>query len=163
MQFTHMPETPMFISRVKFSRFLSVTCLALSVAPVWAQVAIDGVVSPRIMPLGDSITAGYGANVGGYRAELAVRLRAAGYSFSYVGSQNTYNPNGATGLNHEAHSGWTTPELTAIVNGAFSKNDTSANLIISTSNPDVILLMIGTNDMIGSSQTINADYDLLLS
>ena len=153
----------MILSRVLFSRFLSLSCLALSVMPLWAQVAIDGVASPRIMPLGDSITAGYGANVGGYRAELGVRLRAAGYSFSYVGSQNTYNPNGATDLNHEAHSGWKTPELTAIVNGSYSNNQTSANLIISTSNPDVILLMIGTNDMLGSSTTLGADYDALLS
>ena len=128
-----------------------------------AALAIDGNLNPRIMPLGDSITAGYSLSVGGYRSKLRDQLVGAGYSFTYVGSQDSYNPSGMTGLNHEGHSGWTTPQLTAIVNGSFSSNSTSATTIISTSNPDVILLMIGTNDMLGGGATLNADYSDLLT
>ncbi len=141
-----------------------VALLALAATPLAAQTAIDGLTSPRIMPLGDSITAGYGGAIGGYRAELGNRLHTAGYTFTYVGSQGTYNPTGATDLNHQGHSGWTTPQITAIVNGSFSANLTSADRIITTSNPDVVLLMIGTNDMIGTAgPTLNADYDTLIS
>ena len=144
---------------------LFLTCLfSFSQHAYAAALAIDGNSNPRIMPLGDSITAGYGLSVGGYRRELGDKLVSAGYSFTYVGSQNSYNPNGATGLNHEGHSGWTTPQITAIVTGSFSLNSTSAQTIISTSNPNVVLLMIGTNDMIGGpSPTIQSDYTNLLN
>ena len=142
---------------------LLIICLGVLSQPAQAAVlAIDGHPVPRIMPLGDSITAGYSESVGGYRSELRNTLLGAGYNFIYVGSQNSYNPHGAIDLNHEGHSGWTTPQLTAIVNGSFSSNFTSANAIISTSNPNVVLLMIGTNDMLGGGATLNADYyDLL--
>ncbi len=142
---------------------LRLTVLTLALTSLAAQVTIDGKANPRIMPLGDSITAGYSLEMGGYRSQLGVRLQAAGYTYTYVGSQRSYNPTGSTVLDHQGHSGWTTPQLTAIVNGSLTNGGTSANLIITTSTPDVVLLMIGTNDMLSSSGTIVADCDTLLS
>ncbi|MBA3936439.1 MAG: chitobiase/beta-hexosaminidase C-terminal domain-containing protein [Planctomycetes bacterium] len=118
---------------------------------IGAEPSIDGLTTIRIMPLGDSITAGYGADVGGYREQLKNRLSSAGYNAVFVGSQSTFNPASDPGLAHEGHSGWRIPQITSIVTGSLDAVGTSASQIITTANPDVVMLMIGTNDMLGSN------------
>jgi lysophospholipase L1-like esterase len=89
----------------------------------------------RIMPVGDSITDGVGAP-GGYRLPLYQLLTNAGFNVDYVG---TLTDNGAPGLpdpDHEGHSGWRIDQIDSIIVGAFD----------SVADPDVILLLIGTND-----------------
>jgi lysophospholipase L1-like esterase len=124
---------------------------------------VDWSKNQRLMLLGDSITAGYQLGVGGYRAQLRTRLQNANYQVTFVGSQGTYNPAAASGLEHEGHSGWTVPQITNIVQGAFGLNGTSADRILDAFRPDVVLLMIGTNDEIQKSGNATTDdYKALL-
>lgn len=87
----------------------------------------------RIMPLGDSNTRGFDLDPFGYRDDLATRLIANGLKVDFVGSQST----GSNQFddNHEGHGGWTINEIAASVNGW-----------LDTHNPEIILLMLGTND-----------------
>lgn len=87
----------------------------------------------RIMPLGDSLTDGFTVN-GGYRVDLWTML-AAQHSVDFVGSRH----NGVPGLgdkDHEGHSGWRIDELA---------DGTTPWLL--AYRPQVVLLLIGTNDM----------------
>jgi lysophospholipase L1-like esterase len=94
----------------------------------------------KVLPLGDSITAGAGApGGGGYRVPLFRKALEAGQSITYVGSQ-TGGPSTVDGVpfpdSHEGHSGRTIDYIAgripdpALADGA-----------------DIVLLMIGTNDM----------------
>ncbi len=89
----------------------------------------------RIMPVGDSITYGAGAP-GGYRAPLYQLLTNAGFNVDFIGTQTD---NGAPGLpdpDHEGHSGWRIDQIDSIIEGVFDQE----------ADPDIILLLIGTND-----------------
>jgi hypothetical protein len=100
----------------------------------------------RILPLGDSVTVGSRGTNAGYRAMLAELLTRAGVSFQFIGTK-THNP-GRLPPAQRHHEGWSgrvieagPPEregLIDVVPGYFS----SADL-----HPDIILLMIGTNDV----------------
>jgi lysophospholipase L1-like esterase len=93
-----------------------------------------------VMPLGDSATLGaYNANdfgIGGYRAPLWSRLIQEGYSVDFVGSVNGPAPLGVD-PNHEGHGGWRIDDLTGSIDGW-----------LATSQPKIILLMAGGNDII---------------
>lgn len=92
----------------------------------------------KIMPLGDSITDGViGANDrsnGGYRTQLWNQFVADGLKAEFVGSQST-GPASLGSKNHEGHPGWTIGQIATSVNGW-----------LNTYQPDIVLLMIGTND-----------------
>lgn len=98
-----------------------------------------------IMPLGDSITAGNGDPDGnGYRLPLWKDLTGAGFSMQYMGSQN----NGGGSLpdtRNEGHPGYRIDALAANVDGWLKNNQ-----------PQIVLLMIGTNDVAQSYQLANA-------
>ncbi|MCW1886185.1 Ig-like domain-containing protein [Luteolibacter flavescens] len=106
----------------------------------------------RIMPMGDSITAGYTDNPVwnepfwyGYRSGLYNRLHAAGYDFTFVG-QSTELPSHVAGTTppadlaaldqnkHNGYGGQAAGYLNANIQGWLANDD-----------PDVILLKIGTN------------------
>jgi lysophospholipase L1-like esterase len=93
----------------------------------------------RILPLGDSITRGFnsllGPIPGGYRKQLGGRLAEAGMIFDFVG---TLSDNPAPGIdpNHDGVDGRRTAELLSNL----------SPLLIS--NPDAVLLHIGTNDIL---------------
>ncbi len=99
--------------------------------------ALAGVAAPpiRILPVGDSIT--YGSSVaGGYRLPLYQLLTAAGYNVDFVGTQVG---NGAAALpdpDHEGHGGWRIDQIDGIILSVFAQ----------VADPDVIIVMIGTND-----------------
>lgn len=102
----------------------------------------------RIMPLGDSITAGVDfvdnrmtCDKGGYRTHLWKKLSAINIAFDFVGSQ-TDGPS-AIAQNHEGHPGWKTSQLIENINAWYHAHV-----------PDIILLMIGTNDIVADQ---NAD------
>lgn len=89
----------------------------------------------RIMPLGDSITDGMGV-AGGYRTDLWQYLRADGMAVQFVGSE--YGGPAALGdRDHEGHPGWEIGQIDRRVNGW-----------LRTYQPDVVLLHIGTNDIL---------------
>lgn len=88
----------------------------------------------KIMPLGDSITDGYFVP-GGYRIDLWQHLTERGYAIDFVGSQRN-GSEGLPDLEHEGHSGWRIEEIHQRIREWLAR-----------SQPDLILLLIGTNDM----------------
>jgi len=97
----------------------------------------------RIMPLGDSITDGYTVP-GGYRIDLEDELVADGSSFDFVGSLSN-GPAGLADKNHEGHSGFRIDQISS-----------SITAWLTSSQPDVVLLMIGTNDVVQDYQLATA-------
>jgi lysophospholipase L1-like esterase len=108
-----------------------------------------------IMPLGDSITYGYGSsnddgtkNGGGYRVELLTKSVAANVSLTFVG-RNMSGPSMVGGVafprRNEGYSGYTIDQVAAKVDGAISSNP-----------PHIVLMMVGTNDMHGNVDVANA-------
>lgn len=109
---------------------------ALSAAPALAprQASLCEAWPLRVMPLGDSIT--HGATVaGGYRTELWHRLFRERPAVNFVGSQ-LHGPFGID-RDHEGHPGKSIQ---------FIRNEVRDWL--NTSQPHIILLMIGTNDVL---------------
>lgn len=104
----------------------------------------------NIWPLGDSITYGAG-HPGGYRQTLVANLIARGCSFNLVGtlaSNSTKTLSAAHQRHHDGHSGY------SIANGSDISGKSRRGLyegVISwhrsIKKPDVILLMIGINDL----------------
>ncbi len=100
----------------------------------------------KIMPLGDSITWGTNpdnSNSSGYRRLLYLQLTNAGYNVDFVGSLNGGLPDDFD-RDNEGHPGW--------VSGS-PAYDTSAMLstklkgFLNNNPPDIVLLLIGTNDL----------------
>ena len=111
-----------------------------------------------VMPLGDSITDGIGSSApgGGYRVELFHDAVQAHKALTFVGSAT--DPNGPATLdgktfprNHEGHQGYTIDD-SATTSGISPLVDQS----IATNHPQIILLMIGTNDTNRSIDVANA-------
>jgi lysophospholipase L1-like esterase len=96
--------------------------------------------NPTIMPLGDSITAGQhsiGAVPGGYRIQLWERFHSDGFTIDFVGSQSN-GPASLEDRDHEGHGGWRINRI---------KTDLVDQNLFQEYPSDVILLMIGTNDV----------------
>ena len=91
----------------------------------------------KIMPLGDSLTWGVQGkedrDSGEYRPELWQRLVAQGLNVEFVGSQSDGSELGSQA--HEGHPGWTIKQI-----------EESVSTWLAIYQPDLILLMIGTND-----------------
>lgn len=92
----------------------------------------------KILPLGDSITDGVGGSGGAYRVELFRQAVLNNKNITFVGSKS----NGPTTVegksfprNHEGNSGWSINQIAGIVPSPALNSD-----------PNIILLMIGTND-----------------
>jgi lysophospholipase L1-like esterase len=92
-----------------------------------------------VMALGDSITAGYLSSDGsGYLREL--RDRADGLAMEYVGTRVN------SGGRNEGHSGWVIQQVRDQIDTFVS---TCTDASGATRPPNVVLLMIGTNDTNG--------------
>lgn len=113
----------------------------------------------KVMPLGDSLTeGGYNENriwkIGpGYREYLWNKLKMASLNVVFVGSMDT----GSFGIDkprHEGHSGWTIDQINENIESW-----------IQASSPNLILLMIGTNDVLKNIKlkSINQRYLRLLA
>ncbi|MDP9817301.1 SGNH/GDSL hydrolase family protein [Spirilliplanes yamanashiensis] len=95
------------------------------------------------MPLGASITNGVGSSTGnGYRAELLRRLTQAGVAVDFVGSQQSGD---LPDRDNEGHSGWRIDQVAAQLDGW-----------LATYRPDVVLVHVGTNDMLQNHQAATA-------
>ncbi len=97
----------------------------------------------RLMPLGASITAGVkSSSLNGYRAPLRNLLIQEVDSVDFVGSIRSGNMSDS---DHEGHSGMRIDEISRLAAGAVSKY-----------RPNVVTLLVGTNDMGQSFQTNTA-------
>jgi lysophospholipase L1-like esterase len=95
----------------------------------------------KVLPLGDSITDGFGAQTqGGYRIKLFELAVADGKAITFVGNESN-GPTTVAGQpfpqSHEGHSGWVIQKLDTDVVPSPALDD----------DPHIILLHIGTNDM----------------
>jgi lysophospholipase L1-like esterase len=102
----------------------------------------------KICPLGDSITYGDSGTYttpGGYRDRLYTNLKNAGRNVQFVGSDAS-NPSptltAAGQVAHDGHGGWTIDQIAAQV-----------DTWLPSYKPDVILLMIGSNDLVAFKET----------
>ncbi len=100
----------------------------------------------KLMPLGASITEGVGSSGGGYRAQLGKLLDQAGVAHQFVGSMtNNTGPLGKDQVHHEGHSG------SVITAGETKRPGITDNierwLGPNGVDPDIILLLVGTNDV----------------
>ena len=117
--------------------FSAIFCAAL-VPELKAQGTV------RVMPLGDSITYGMGAGQakipGGYRDPLAQLYAAGTTPFLFVGSDSgntTPYLVSTSQQNNEGHTGFRIDQI-----------QTNLNAWQSSANPDVVLLHLGTNDIL---------------
>lgn len=103
----------------------------------------------KIMPFGDSITDGYLAQRGGYRIPLFQRAHQEGKHLTFVGSASN-GPTMVDGVafpqHHEGHSAYTINDepLPAPAHKGISP---FVKTSIPAYHPDIVLLMIGTNDV----------------
>jgi len=129
------------------SRRLNTLALCLAVAvlaavPVFAPArpALSAAAAIRIMPLGDSITAGPGC----WRAKLWHHLQTSGYTnIDFVGGVSDgggCNPGYSYDFDHEGHGGYS-------ATGIADQNQLPPWL--AAAKPDVVLMHLGTNDMWG--------------
>jgi len=130
-----IPPSPQPISNAR--RLLTLIGLAVTFQTIEAQSA-----PLKIMPLGDSITYGFnginhpnGSIPGGYRRQLGIRLAAAGISYDFVGN-STLNPAAGSDPDHNGYPGIRTDQGLGNLSGWLA------------SNPDVVIIHLGTNDMI---------------
>jgi len=104
-----------------------------------------------IMPLGDSITLGVN---GGYRNNLYAGLQQNNCGVSYAGTQVDANTRVADKV-HEGRPGWTIGDIAG-----------SVNAWLSSTQPGIVLLMIGTNDTAwwsaANAEQIGARHDALI-
>ena len=101
-----------------------------------------------VMPLGDSITYGEGsADSGGYRTHLWNKFMNSGYKVKFVGSLSS-GPCGI-GTHNEGHPGSRIDQLSTHVVRWLTKY-----------RPQVILLLIGTNDIVQAHDVKNAPHRL---
>jgi lysophospholipase L1-like esterase len=121
----------------------SLALAVLLVLLVGAACAGHGRTPTRIMPLGDSITDGYEIP-GGYRIELWRLLEARDFSVDFVGAERN-GPDSLPDKDHEGHNGWRIDEIHRWV-----------RLWVPKYRPDVVLLLIGTNDMWQQYHVANA-------
>ncbi len=107
-----------------------------------------------VLPLGDSITEGFGSSGGGYRVELFRRAIAGGKNITFVGTLQN-GPNEVDGKpfprKHEGHGGYTID--TDSGHSGISGQITSQAL---ATGAHIVLLMIGTNDINGNVDVNNA-------
>jgi serralysin len=111
---------------------------------------------PKILPLGDSITAGTyptEPTPGAYRIQLGNNFNNHDLSIDFIGSQ-TNEETDLADPEHEGHPGWTIDKLTTLIDGE----------LITEYQPDLVLLMAGTNDIIkhDSASQVIADLNQLI-
>ncbi len=98
----------------------------------------------KIMPLGDSITEGYlSSDYGGYRDDLWGLLTNEGYNIDFVGNRSR-----GDGNFDKNHAGVTGERIDQVAN--------RVNSLLTTYQPDVVLLMIGTNDILQNNNLDDA-------
>ena len=136
---------------VRVDRPLGITIRqSLAACALLALLASPGVAATlvRVMPLGDSITAGDGN--GGYRGPLYQMLTTSTSTIDFVGSVISGT---LPDRNNEGHSGWRADQIRD-----------SLPAWLTAANPNIILLHIGTNDINQGEQatTVAAEIGQIL-
>lgn len=92
----------------------------------------------RILPIGDSLTSGLSNNSvpGAYRNRLHLLLTTAGYNVDFVGTFSDVGNAGLPDVNHQGQGSARIDQIQTQIGGWLDAVD----------DPDVVLLMIGTND-----------------
>ncbi|MDO5396594.1 MAG: sialate O-acetylesterase [bacterium] len=129
---------------------LAIDHISVTNKPESDQVIIpEGSDAIKVMALGDSITDGY-TIAGGYRNTLCSLIESDGLSeaVDFIGSGSN-----GTGYDkdHEGHSGWAIDAVPSSedIEGRGRKGLTeNIDIWTSASKPDMVLLMIGTNDVL---------------
>lgn len=139
----------MSIAEHFYKNFVSKQLAAAIVAFLLSSQVVSGA-AIRIMPLGDSITAGSNSGVNpddpsfylSYRKALKDKLVAEGYVTDFVGSQIGGNAvPGFADPQHEGHPGWLAdgdPAISILPR---------VNAFLSDNPAEIVLLHIGTNDI----------------
>ncbi len=140
-----------------FALLASAVLAAAAVPRFGPEQTVSAADKIKIMPVGDSITYGMGED-GGYRKYLDVNLKAKNIdfdmvgpegpdtgSFNYNGQRVTYDNNhaGYSGFQIKEEPGWAQQQGTS---GSLY-NKLKSNNAVKQYKPDIILLIIGTNDM----------------
>ncbi|MBD2312675.1 carbohydrate-binding protein [Desertifilum sp. FACHB-1129] len=99
----------------------------------------------KIMPLGDSNTRGHNQAPAGYRNRLWNSLSLSGFEVDFVGSQVTGTTPTLGDPDHEGRGGWRIDQISANVTNWLNQQQ-----------PDIVLLMIGTNDILQQYQVNTA-------
>jgi len=111
----------------------------------------------RVMPLGDSITWGL-VDTGGYRAPLYAKIESLITKIDWVGSALPFSsPGFMNDWHHEGHPGWKIRDVSAF-GGYEATPPSTIEGLLDSFDPAMILLHIGTNDMIG--QSVDVDQSL---
>ncbi|POS83111.1 hypothetical protein EPUL_004421 [Erysiphe pulchra] len=119
---------------------------AFDIGTSFHSLATRSLINLRILPLGDSITFGFSSSSGnGYRAQLQSMLNASFPSATYIGSQKSGN------MYNNVHEGYPS----AVIDEIASKGLPSL-----TQQPNLILLMAGTNDVIRPNKLDDAPQRL---
>ena len=143
----------------KFCALMAAAVMAAAAIPALepAPQSVAAADAVKIMPVGDSITFGMG-ETGGYRKYLDVNLKAKNISFDMVGPEGSnsasFNYNGQNVSyddNHAGYSGFQIKEEPSWAQQQGSSgslyNKLKSNNAVKKYQPDIILLIIGTNDM----------------
>lgn len=154
---------------------------------LWAILAIlfiplkSAVAQLTIMPMGDSITVGVDnetISAGGYRDPLYRDLTGAGISFVFEGAANTNTTgtlNTAGQSYHNGYGGWHITDINANLDGValpIDGGDANQGGYFLTGGhgtgrpavyPNILLLHVGTNDMLQGSQTMQQDLYTLVT
>ncbi len=163
--------TSLFFSRngTRVLAFLAATLVLSAGNLIHAAILTPGV-PVKIMPVGDSITEGKYTQ-GGYRKPLLDMLKAAGYSVTFVGKEDNGEPANETGfskgMENPNHEGYGSARIGMLLNGGTTEKHTALPIKTSMANnqPDVVLVMLGTNDIFGITPTakMQAALDKLVS
>ena len=153
----------------KWKVFLTAAVLAFSAVPQIVQSA-QAADTLKIMPVGDSITDGVGED-GGYRKYLDYMLKQKGISFDMVGPNSSWNAsfnyNGQNVQYDSDHAGFSGYQIKEIPSWGQQQggkgslyNELKNNNTIKKYSPDIILLIIGTNDMNSNRSMQECESDL---
>jgi lysophospholipase L1-like esterase len=125
-------------------------------------LAYAGIISKgvpvKIMPVGDSITEGKYTQ-GGYRKPLYQLLKDNGYSATFVGKEDNGDPANdtgfSTGMENPNHEGYGSARIGMLLNGGTTEKHMALPIktSLANNNPDVVLILLGTNDIFGITPT----------
>ena len=131
---------------------------------------VDAADQVKIMPIGDSITNGDG-ETGGYRKYLDYTLKQKGISFDMVGPKSdmnaSFNYNGQNVQYDSDHAGFSGFQIKQVPDWGKQQGNTGSlynelknNNAVKKYAPDIILLIIGTNDMTANRSMNDCANDL---
>ncbi|MET9697815.1 ricin-type beta-trefoil lectin domain protein [Streptomyces sp. NPDC006529] len=123
---------------------LALVAATLGVTTTGATSASAASSTPlRVMPMGDSITWGVGSSTdNGYRNALWSKLAADGHPLDFVG---TLRGGSMADPDNEGHQGYRIHQVAELADASLTRY-----------RPNVVTLMIGTNDLAGSYQVSTA-------